>query len=113
MTERTSSGGRRYAFPPHLSSEVIPAAPWRVKALSVLPGYRLAVAFRDGTTGFVDLSSVTSSGDLGVFASLSDPREFEKAYFELGVVSWPCGADLDPAWMYERVSEEQTWSVPF
>ena len=36
---------------------VIPAAPWRVKALSVLPDYRLAVTFMDGTTGIADFSS--------------------------------------------------------
>jgi hypothetical protein len=83
-----------------------------VKALSVLPDFRLAVTFQDGTSGFVDLSSLTSSRDPGVFAPLTDPHEFEKAYLELGVVTWPGGADLDPAWMYERVREGKTWSVP-
>lgn len=30
----------------------------------------------------------------------------------LGVITWPNGADLDPAWMYEQVRENKTWSVP-
>ena len=36
---------------------VIPAAPWRIKALSVLPDYRLAVTFTDGADGIVDFST--------------------------------------------------------
>ena len=35
---------------------VIPAAPWRIKALSVLPDYRLAVTFMDGINGIADFS---------------------------------------------------------
>ena len=91
---------------------MIPAAAWRVKALTVLPEYRLAVTFQDGTSGFVDLSSVTTSRDPGMFAPLADPRVFEKAYLDLGVVTWPNGAELDPAWLYERIREGETWSVP-
>jgi len=40
---------------------VIPAAPWRIKALSVLPDYRLAVTFMDGTNGIVDFSAVLTA----------------------------------------------------
>jgi hypothetical protein len=85
-----------------------------VKALSVLPGYRLAVTFRDGTSGIVDLSRVRADPSQGVFAELADPRSFEQARMELGVVTWPNGADLDPLWMYEQIaeSEEKTWCVP-
>lgn len=92
---------------------VIPAAPWRVEALSVLPGYRLSVTFRDGTSGIVDMSAVSTSASSGVFADLAAPDLFAMAHLELGVVTWPNGADLDPAWMYERVLAEKTWSVPF
>ncbi len=78
---------------------VVPAAPWRVKALSVLPGYRLAVTFRDGTCGIVDLSRLRPDPSHGVFAALADLRLFEQARIELGTVTWPNGADLDPFWM--------------
>ena len=40
---------------------VIPAAPWRVKTLSVLPDYRLAVTFMDDTNGIVDFSSILTA----------------------------------------------------
>ncbi len=91
---------------------VIPKAPWRVKAVSVLPDYRLAVTFQDDTNGIVDFSAVKTAQEAGIYAALADIRLFEKASVELGVVTWPNGADLDPAWMYERISQDKTWSVP-
>lgn len=112
MCETGNPGRRKAGKLSALRAEVKPVAPWRVKALSVLADYRLAVTFQDGTRGVVDLSSVTTSRTPGVFAALASRGEFEKAYLELGVVTWPCGADLDPAWMYEWVREEGTWCVP-
>jgi hypothetical protein len=53
------------------ASGVVPAAPWRVKALSVLPGYRLAVTFRDSMCGIVDLSKVKPDPSHGVFSALA------------------------------------------
>lgn len=94
------------------ASGVIPKAPWRVKAISVLPDYRLAVTFQDGTNGIVDLSSVRTASEAGIYAPLANAQLFEKAYVDLGVVTWPNGADLDPAWMYEQIQEKKVWSVP-
>lgn len=94
------------------ASGVTPKAAWRVKAVSVLPEYRLAVTFQDGTNGIVDLSAVGTAREAGIYAALADIRLFEKAYVDVGVVTWPNGADLDPAWMYERIREEKVWSVP-
>jgi hypothetical protein len=91
---------------------VTPSAPWRVKAVSVLPDYRLAVTFNDDTSGIVDLSAVTTAKDAGIYAVLADPAVFEQVTLTFGVVTWPNGADLDPAWMYERLREEKAWSVP-
>jgi len=88
-------------------------APWRVKGISVLPDYRLAVTFNDGNSGIVDFSAVAKSKDAGIYSALADPAVFESAYLSLGVVMWPNGADLDPAWMYEQLRDgEKTWSVP-
>lgn len=56
----------------------------RLKALSVLPGYRLAVTFRDSTCEIVDLSRVKPDPSHGVFSALADPRLFEQARIELG-----------------------------
>lgn len=92
---------------------VIPAAPWRVKALSVLADYRLAVTFMDGTNGIADFSSVLTSQDCGIFEALKDKACFDQVRLDLGVVTWPNGADIDPAWMYEQIKKDKLWSVPF
>ena len=88
---------------------VIPAAPWRVTAISVQPGYRLAVTFVDGASGIADLSSLVRSKDSGIFAPLADPAVFGQAHVELGVISWPNGADLDPDWLHEEISRSGVW----
>ena len=92
---------------------VIPNAPWRIKALSVLPGHRLAVTFQDYTSGVVDFSAVLTARDCGMYHALKDKACFEAARIELGVVTWPGEVDIDPAWMYEEVRQNKTWSVPF
>lgn len=92
---------------------VILAAPWRVKALSVLADYRLAVTFLDDTSGIVDFSAILSAGKCGIFEALREKTYFDQARLQLGVVSWPNGADIDPAWMYEQIRLSKSWSVPF
>ncbi len=78
----------------------------------MLPGYRLAVTFRDDTSGIADLSSNSTAPDCGIYESLKDQAVFAHARIELGALVWPNGADLDPAWMYERIAEEKAWLVP-
>ena len=84
---------------------VTAAAPWRLSELSVLPGYRLAVRFLDGTRGVVDLSALVTRADAGVFAALRAPELFAQARLELGAPTWPNGADLDPDWLHEEISK--------
>jgi hypothetical protein len=96
----------------HQAAGVIPAAPWRVKALTVLAEYRLSVTFQDGTSGRVDLSSVLTAQEPGIFEALKDKEFFNQARLDLGVVTWPNGADIDPAWMHEEIRENRLWSVP-
>jgi hypothetical protein len=93
-------------------SGVTASAPWRVKAFSILPGYGLAVTFQDDTHGVADLSALKSAHDCGIYNALKDPTYFAQARLELGTVTWPNGANLDPAWMHERLRESDTWSVP-
>lgn len=92
---------------------IVPAAPWRIKAISALPGLRLAVTFNDGREGVLDFSSVKTSKMPGIYAALAEPAYFEKVTLELGAIAWPNGADLDPMWMYESLAETKSWSVPF
>lgn len=76
-------------MPSRTATGVIPAAPWRVKALSVQPGYRLAVTCQDGTSSIADLSSILTAKACGIFTALAEQQLFELAYLELGVVTWP------------------------
>ena len=98
---------------PLLIPGLIPAAPWRVKELSILPDYRLAVIFQDGTRGVADLSGLTSAHDRGIYEPLKDPSYFKQVRLEMGAVTWPNGADLDPVWMYEKLTQFKICSIPF
>ena len=73
----------------------------------MLPGYRLAVTFQDGLPGVVDLSGLTSAPELEVFEPLRDQAYFSQARLELGAVTWPNGADLDPAWMHDQSRKQK------
>lgn len=88
---------------------MIQMALWRVTAVTPMPGYRLAVTFVDGTRGTADLSRLVTSQDAGIFGVLADRALFERVSVELGVVTWPNGADLDPDWMYEEISRRGEW----
>lgn len=90
-----------------------PAAPWRVKAMSVLSDYRLALTFVDDKTGIVDCSAIRIASDLGIYAPLREQDYFGQVKLELGAPTWPNGADLDPAWLYDNLGDGKTWSVPF
>lgn len=88
------------------------AAPWRVRSVEVLPGYRLVVTCNDGTSGIVDLSQLVSDEKAGIFAALRDEPMFAQVRIELGALVWPNGADLDPEWLHEEISRHHTWQVP-
>ncbi|MFZ5474543.1 MAG: DUF2442 domain-containing protein [Pseudomonadota bacterium] len=81
--------------------------------MTVLPGYRLAVTFQDGLSGIVDMAGLVNAKNAGIYAELADPTRFEQAFLDLGVIAWPNGADLDPAWMHEEIEQKKTWVVPF
>jgi Protein of unknown function (DUF2442) len=65
------------------------------EARPVVP-YRVYVRFDDGAEDIIDLQDFAPFQ--GVFAPLRDPNEFAKVTVnsDLGTVSWPSGADLDP-----------------
>lgn len=92
---------------------VIPAAPWRIQAVSVLPDYKLAVTFRDGRSGIVDCANINHSDAPGIYSALTDAAFFAQVKLELGVLTWPNGADLDPGWLHDALRDNKTWSVPF
>ena len=91
---------------------IIPAAPWRIRALSVLPEYKLAVTFCDGSNGIVDCSNILGSTNPGIYAPLASPEFFAKVRLDLGALTWPNGADLDPGWLHAELADKKTWSDP-
>jgi len=96
----------------HLSSGITAAAPWRIRSVTVLPDYCLSVTCNDGTAGTADMSQLIFSEQAGIFASLKDEQLFNQVRIELGVLTWPNGADLDPVWLHEEIGKGGTWCVP-
>ena len=78
----------------------------------MLPDYRLALAFVDGTSGIADCSAIRSTSSPGIYAPLREQDYFVQVTLELGAPTWPNGVDLDPAWLYDNLSNGKTWS-PF
>lgn len=88
---------------------IIPAAPWRVTEVVVLPDFRLKVRFIDGTEGYVEMAHLIFSEDAGIFATLRDKTHFIQAHIELGVVTWPGEIDLAPDAMYREIKKNGKW----
>ena len=88
---------------------VTPSAPWRVREVQALAGYRLSVKFNDGVSGEVDLSRVVLSDKAGIFATLRDPAVFNRVHVECGVVTWPGEIDLAPDAMHEEIKKQGRW----
>ncbi|MDE2118405.1 MAG: DUF2442 domain-containing protein [Betaproteobacteria bacterium] len=96
----------------HRSAGVTATAPWRVRAVNVQPDYRLSITCNDGTSGIVDMSALVNSTDAGIYAALKNAQLFQQVSIELGALTWPNGADLDPVWVHEEIGKNKTWSVP-
>jgi hypothetical protein len=98
-----------------IASSVVPpiklTAPWRVKAVETLDGYRLHVRFIDGLEGEVDMSEFVRAPDAEVFAVLADPDVFAQAYVELGAVTWPGELDLAPDAMHDEIEKNGVWKL--
>lgn len=82
-----------------------------VDVVSVKPlgGYRLRVAFSDGSIGEHDFSS-TAARDGEMVKLLKDPAFFARVFVELGALTWPNGFDLDPIVLHDRMAEAGEFS---
>jgi len=74
-----------------------------VVSVKPLGGYRLRVAFSDGSTGVHDFSA-TAARDGEMVQPLKDPAFFARVFVELGALTWPNGFDLDPIALHERMA---------
>jgi hypothetical protein len=73
-----------------------------VVSVKSMGGFRLRVAFSDGSTGIHDFSStVTRDGEM--VRPLKDPAFFARVFVELGALAWPNGFDLDPIALHDRM----------
>ncbi len=80
-----------------------PGSPWRVVSVTPLPDYRLAVTFRDGLSGFVEMKNLIFSESAGVFAALRDAGQFAQVRVEIGAPVWPGEIDIAPDAIYDGV----------
>lgn len=64
--------------------------------------FRLFLRFKDGVSGFVDLSSYVGRG---VFSAWLESGVFQKVTItEVGALEWPGGIDLCPDALYMRMT---------
>lgn len=69
-----------------------------IKSAKYLSGYKLWIAFDDGTSGEVDLTDELKGS---MFEPLKDLAEFQNVSVdpELETIVWPNGADLAPEFL--------------
>ena len=68
--------------------------------------YKIWVKFNTGESGVVDLFELIQK--YKVAAPLFDTNEFKRFYLdEWPTLAWPCGFDLAPESLYERVTGKQ------
>ncbi len=72
--------------------------------VKVINDYNLALKFEDGKTGQVDISLLIPFQ--GIFEPLKDKQYFNSVYVnpEIGTICWKNGADLSPAFLYEKIT---------
>lgn len=82
-----------------------------IKSVKYISGFRIWVAFDDGTKGEVDLEGHLQGP---VFAPLHDPDIFSKVSVdpELETIVWPNGADLAPEFVKELHCNQSRTNSP-
>src|SRR5690349_9829577 len=74
-----------------------------VVSVKHLGGYKLRVAFSDGSGGVHDFS-LTAAREGEMVRPLKDPVFFARVFVELGALTWPNGFDLDPIALHDRMA---------
>ena len=76
----------------------------KVATVRHLGGYRLLVAFSDGSRGIRDFADVVAAGG-EMIAPLRDEALFARAFVEMGVLAWPHGLDFDAIALHDGMRE--------
>lgn len=80
-----------------------PAPMIDVVSVKAIGGFKLRVAFSDGSVGVHDFSATTArNGEM--VRPLKDPAFFARVFVELGALTWPNGFDLDPIALHDRMA---------
>ncbi|HXJ00855.1 MAG TPA: DUF2442 domain-containing protein [Micropepsaceae bacterium] len=92
-------------MPKQMAAATGSQVPLMIDVVSVKPvgGFKLRVAFSDGSIGVHDFSP-TAARDGEMVRPLKDPAFFARVFVELGALTWPNGFDLDPIALYDRMS---------
>jgi hypothetical protein len=76
----------------------------KVTGVQRLGGFRLRVAFSDGSAGVHDFSLMVQ--ELGpMLVPLRDENYFARVFLEFGALTWPNGFDIAPEWLRREMSE--------
>jgi len=80
------------------------SAPYEIRDVDYLGGFRLRITFADGLVNEIDLADKLAGAVGPVFEPLRDPEYFAQVRGdpELGTIVWPNGADLAPDALHAR-----------
>ena len=59
----------------------------------------LSITFDNGENGLLDMTPYLN---FGIFKKIQDPNIFETVHVSFDTIAWSSGADLDPAFVYEK-----------
>lgn len=83
----------------------------RVAAVQPLHGHSVRVTFTNGEQRDIDVTRYIDHG--GIFTLIyDDPAVFRLVRAELGTITWPNGADIDPDVLYSDLgpnATEEAW----
>lgn len=68
-------------------------------------GYRLEVAFSDGTEGERDFADMIAEGG-EMIEPLRDPAFFARVFLDDGILAWPNGFDLDSIALHMEMQQQ-------
>jgi hypothetical protein len=100
---------KKFSSKKNISPRITCNASWRLTKVNPLPNYTLAVEFKDGTKGLVNMTALIQSSKAGVFSHLKNLTLFNQVHLEYGVATWPGEIDLAPDAMYDAIQQKGIW----
>jgi hypothetical protein len=76
----------------------------KVSSLKKLGGFRLRVAFSDGSAGEHDFAAMVHEPG-PMLEPLRDPAYFRRVFLEFGALTWPNGYDMAPEWLRREMEK--------